>query len=595
MKCRSEYEVRKKDFSRLSAQQVSDYGLAWIPANLADDGHVILDTYHQMGGDRAALQESISGCQTIEERSSAVLVNTSNWLLTKGYCLDEALMNQITCNFIAGDSNKRKHEGESSRRPEKLKVYKKSQILEKANSTAIVLVPLSNEASPMSTHSTSAAPEPQEDVVPPLNPTSFVFSPQPLRSSPPPAEKLKAQMAEFEKVLSLDNSEDDSHNTVANSDAAESEHERVVHSVTSHSSRSNFSSWLALQTVPEAREEINLEEHDLQLLLSLGGNDRRPKVAKVTSRLIIEESGQKFAELTVPAEGKQKGELTAADISVTKVPLGQTTTEGLKQDTQTLINALFLKLDKEKAEKTKLQEQVSQLCEIIAKVAKPSSQPVLAHEQVSNHLIEEVEDAGNQVTAINEWKSQIIHQASKQLKEVPTSLEVMKSALSQLKQLMTDIVDENAVAEGNLDILVKINKLPEEVLIAEQLVLDGLIEKGKQLEFAVSFRMEILKLMLKRMQLLEDRILSLPGNIVAFTKEEVVGDVSSYRRVIPNKVLVSLEGLLLMIQKRIDEVVKTFTLNSINKLITLQSDIKEFGPSLKEVEVSIDILSKGLL
>ncbi|KAH9313761.1 hypothetical protein KI387_022388, partial [Taxus chinensis] len=158
------------------------------------------------------------------------------------------------------------------------------------------------------------------------------------------------------------------------------------------------------------------------------------------------------------------------------------------------------------------------------------------------------------------------------------------------------IVDENVVAEGNLDVLVKINELPEEVLIVEQLVLDGgLIEKGKQLEFVVSFRMEIVKLMLKRMQLLEHRILSLLGNRVSFTEEEVVGDVSSCRRAIPNKVLASLEGLLLMIQKRIDEAVKTFTLNSINKLMTLQSDIKEFGPSLKEVEVNVDILSKGLL
>ncbi|KAH9329023.1 hypothetical protein KI387_001131 [Taxus chinensis] len=259
MKCRNEYEVRKKDFNRLSVQQVFDYGLARIPADLTDDGPVLLDTYHQMGGDRAALQENIGGCHTIEERSAAVLVNTSNWLLTKGYCLDEALMNQITGNLSARDSIKRKHEGESSRRPEKLKVHKKSQTQEKVTSTAM---------------------------------QTFVFSPQPLRSSPLPEEKLKLQMAEFERALSLDNSKDGSHNTVANLDGEEPEHEMVVHSMTSHSPRSNFSKWLASQSIPEAREEINLEEHDLQLLLSLGGKDRRPKVAKVTSRLIIEESGK---------------------------------------------------------------------------------------------------------------------------------------------------------------------------------------------------------------------------------------------------------------------------------------------------------------
>ncbi|KAH9315486.1 hypothetical protein KI387_024113, partial [Taxus chinensis] len=102
---------------------------------------------------------------------------------------------------------------------------------------------------------------------------------------------------------------------------------------------------------------MNLEEHDLQLLQSLGGKDRRLEVAKVTSRLIIKESGQKFAEMSVPAEGKKEDELMAKDVTVTRVPLGQATTEGLKQDTQTLIDALFLRLDREKAEKDELQKQ----------------------------------------------------------------------------------------------------------------------------------------------------------------------------------------------------------------------------------------------
>ncbi|KAH9317996.1 hypothetical protein KI387_019765, partial [Taxus chinensis] len=73
MKCRSEYEVKKKDFNRLSAQQVFDYGLAQIPTDLTEDGPVLLDTYHRMGGDRAALQENIGGCHMLEKRSTVVL------------------------------------------------------------------------------------------------------------------------------------------------------------------------------------------------------------------------------------------------------------------------------------------------------------------------------------------------------------------------------------------------------------------------------------------------------------------------------------------------------------------------------------------
>ncbi|KAH9296671.1 hypothetical protein KI387_044251 [Taxus chinensis] len=401
MKCKTEYEVRKKDFSRLSARQVFDFGLARIPADLKDDGPVLLDTYHQMGGDRVVLQENVGGCHTIEERSAAVLVNTSNWLLTKGYCLDEALMNQVTGNFGTGDSLKRKHGGESSRRPEKMKVHRRSQSKEKITSTAMMLVP----ASPASSTSPTVAPQ-QDTAIPQLNPATFIFSPQPLRSAPVPEETLKLQMAEFERALSLDDSEDGSHNTVAVSDGEESEREIVVHSATSHSPR-------------KARVEINSEEHDLQLLLSLGGKDRKPKVAKETSRLIIEESGQKFAEMSVPAKGRKEDEFTAEDITVTTVPIGQATTKRLKQDTQTLIDALFLRLDKEKAEKVELQKQVSQLCEIIAKVAKSSTQPISAQKQVSDHLMQEMEDASNQVKAIDEWKSLIIRQASVQLGEVP--------------------------------------------------------------------------------------------------------------------------------------------------------------------------------
>ncbi|KAH9321821.1 hypothetical protein KI387_016460, partial [Taxus chinensis] len=183
--------------------------------------------------------------------------------------------------------------------------------------------------------------------------------------------------------------------------------------------------------------------------------------------------------MSVPAEGKKEDELTAEDVTVTRVPIGQATTERLKQDTQTLIDALFLRLDREKAEKDELQKQVSQLCEIIAKVVKPSTQPI--SEQVSDHLMQEMEDASNQVKAIDEWKNLIIRQASVQLGEVPSRLKVMNDATNQLKQLVTSIVDMNTVAESNLSTLAEINKLPGEVLVAEQIVPDGSVEKGKQL------------------------------------------------------------------------------------------------------------------
>ncbi|KAH9295452.1 hypothetical protein KI387_039040, partial [Taxus chinensis] len=75
------------------------------------------------------------------------------------------------------------------------------------------------------------------------------------------------------------------------------------------------------------------------------------------------------------------------------------------------------------------------------------------------------------------------------------------------------IEDENIVVESHLDTLARIYSLPEDVLIAEQIVPGGLVEKGKQLEISVSFRVEILKLMVKRMQLLESKVGEVPESI----------------------------------------------------------------------------------
>ncbi|KAH9295455.1 hypothetical protein KI387_039043, partial [Taxus chinensis] len=88
---------------------------------------------------------------------------------------------------------------------------------------------------------------------------------------------------------------------------------------------------------------------------------------------------------------------------------------------------------------------------------------------------------------------------------------------------------------------------------------------------------------------------SLPDNIIAFTHEEVVGNVTSYTRIIPSRVPNSLEGSLLMVQGRIDGATKPFTMNSISRLVALQSDIAKFGPSLEDVEACIRVLNEGLL
>ncbi|KAH9327731.1 hypothetical protein KI387_007909, partial [Taxus chinensis] len=209
--------------------------------------------------------------------------------------------------------------------------------------------------------------------------------------------------------------------------------------------------------------------------------------------------------------------------------------------------------------------------------------------------MQEMEDASNQVKPIDEWKDLIIRQASVQLGQVPAHLKVMKDAANQLKQLMESIEGMNTIAESNLSILAEINKLPGDVLVAEQIVPDGSFEKGKQLEFAVSFRLEIYIVLLKRMQVLESRTSDLPDSSVSFTEERVDGGVTSYVRIVSNEVHDSLEGSLLMVQKRIDKATNPFTMNSISRLVALQANIARFGTSLEEVEACSKVLNEGLL
>ncbi|KAH9311025.1 hypothetical protein KI387_026060, partial [Taxus chinensis] len=88
-----------------------------------------------------------------------------------------------------------------------------------------------------------------------------------------------------------------------------------------------------------------------------------------------------------------------------------------------------------------------------------------------------MEDASNQVKVIDEWKDLIIRQSSVQLGEVLACLKVMDDATNQLKQLMANIEGMNTVAKSNPSILAEINKLSGDVLIAEQIVPDGSVEK----------------------------------------------------------------------------------------------------------------------
>ncbi|KAH9329236.1 hypothetical protein KI387_001344, partial [Taxus chinensis] len=82
--------------------------------------------------------------------------------------------------------------------------------------------------------------------------------------------------------------------------------------------------------------------------------------------------------------------------------------------------------------------------------------------------------------------------------------------------------------------------------------------------------------MLKRVKLLENEMGVVPENI----RDEL----SSSR-----------EEHILVVQKKIDEVIMPFTLDSIGRIINLHVDIEGYGPSLERVKANIVDFSRGLM
>ncbi|KAH9323718.1 hypothetical protein KI387_018357, partial [Taxus chinensis] len=86
----------------------------------------------------------------------------------------------------------------------------------------------------------------------------------------------------------------------------------------------------------------------------------------------------------------------------------------------------------------------------------------------------------------------------------------------------------------------------------------------------MSFCIEILKHMLNRIQLLEDKMEEVPESIISFTIEEEIDSINYYKMYFPDKLPTSFEEFLPVLQNNIDEVVMPFTVDSIGKLFVCE-------------------------
>ncbi|KAH9304011.1 hypothetical protein KI387_008415, partial [Taxus chinensis] len=124
---------------------------------------------------------------------------------------------------------------------------------------------------------------------------------------------------------------------------------------------SNTPQWLLEQNPRKRKVFVPLPAFDFNSLKT--STARSAKKPKTVSRVLVDASGDKFAEIATPSADKTRDDITAADYQVTRVSLGKVTTEGAQQDARASIDVLCQKLKETKVSRDEFKEKVEQLTE----------------------------------------------------------------------------------------------------------------------------------------------------------------------------------------------------------------------------------------
>ncbi|KAH9291474.1 hypothetical protein KI387_043339 [Taxus chinensis] len=330
--------------------------------------------------------------------------------------------------------------------------------------------------------------------------------------------------------------------------------EIIVHPKAQTLSGQEFTNWLTNQSSSYSKEVIDLEEMDLQLLRTIERKRKREKTPKVTSKL---------------------------------VPLGEVTIEGLKQDTQTLINNLFQKLDEEKMKVAKLKEQSSKLCNIIMKVAKNPPQQMIMEERIHPQVITVVEETSDRFKAIDEWIVDITNTTTNFYKEVLIKIVEYQEKVNKLKELKQEVDNEGGIVELQQQGLEEINELSDDILIRENIAPEGSVKKGRQQKHLLSFRQNILKHIMTKIEMMEERVEQVLEEL-----EDVIYGLTKYNT---SNYPQSIEEFLPLFQQLMDKAIIPFNRKSLDKLSYIQDVVSQLGSCLGKVRGGCKVLEEELL
>lgn len=258
------------------------------------------------------------------------------------------------------------------------------------------------------------------------------------------------------------------------------------------------------------------------------------------SRVTVDSSKMKVAEIVEPLADKPHEEMSATDYKVTRVELGKKMHEVVKHDAQYSVASLVQRYDELLAKKDKLEEDNRQLVAAVRKITKPTSEvsnPSSSTEE--RESIQGVVSAAQKVQALESWVDQLHNLCAQVLKEVFQMMVKFKTIEEQLNQVSDTFIRNLEKVEDNLTIWLKIPQQKLSVLLERQvipsrvvyleyqellekkaLVLKSLIE---YIDDAMRLRMEVFQDMISHCQKASCTIMGHDGELLV--EEKVLSDL----------------------------------------------------------------------
>ncbi|KAH9295033.1 hypothetical protein KI387_038621, partial [Taxus chinensis] len=118
-------------------------------------------------------------------------------------------------------------------------------------------------------------------------------------------------------------------------------------------------SWVDSE-VKKRKRVVKPIDIDFDALFKLS-NDAIPKKPKVLSRIMVDNDGNKFADLAIPRVDKERNAMTPADYEVSRLGLGRSTLESDMAMARDSIDIVLKRLEKYKSQNSRLKAEKSQL------------------------------------------------------------------------------------------------------------------------------------------------------------------------------------------------------------------------------------------